>query len=69
MDSVRLNSGDFDDSVCTFGSYIAMMQEAQRQFRLSIDKLVNAMGMHAENQVRLSEGKSLAYDEAAFQSI
>lgn len=69
MDSVRLNSGDFDNSVFEFRSCIARMEETQRQFSLGVDKLVNAMGMHAENQVRLSEGKSLAYDEAAFQSI
>lgn len=36
---------------------------------LAVQTFVEAMGMVAENQVRAAEGKSPAYDEAAFDEL
>ena len=36
---------------------------------MAIQTLVEAMGMHAENQHRLSRGETIAYDHAAFQKL
>ena len=36
---------------------------------MAVGGLIEAMGMHATNQERLSEGKSIAYDDAAFEKV
>jgi len=51
----NFNTGSFDQGVATF----------QR----SVDKIVAAMGMQAENQNRAHAGLSPAYDESAFQTL
>lgn len=69
MDGVTLNSGDFEDAVHDFTICVNRLEEIQRQYRLAVDKMVTAIGMEAENLKRYSEGKAIAYDEAAFQNI
>jgi hypothetical protein len=39
------------------------------QFRVSVDKLVSAMGMQAANDQRKVLGHSMAYDESAFSFL
>lgn len=43
--------------------------ESVRTFQRSVDKLVQAMGMQAENQCRADRGHAPAYDEEAFASL
>ena len=50
-----MRDGNFDESV--------------RIFQRSVDKLVQAMGMQAENQLREHRGERLAYDDSAFASL
>lgn len=38
-------------------------------FQRSVDKLVTAMGMQAENQCRADRGAAPAYDEEAFARL
>lgn len=39
------------------------------EFGRKVDKLVTAMGMQAENEWRTRNGQSIAYGEAAFNSL
>ncbi len=36
---------------------------------MAANALIEAMGMHADNQHRLSRGETIAYDEKAFQEL
>ena len=36
---------------------------------MAVGGLIKAMGMHAENQDRLSKGYTIAYDDAAFDKV
>lgn len=44
-------------------------EESVRAFKRSVDKLVTAMGMQAENQHRERCGNAISYGEEAFQSL
>ncbi len=45
------------------------LQKIDMGFTMAVCALITAMGMQAENQKRLDEGKSIAYGEEAFQQI
>jgi len=44
-------------------------QSAAYVMAMAMGGLIEAMGMQAENQQRLSEGKSIVYDDTAFQRV
>lgn len=45
------------------------LQKIDMGFTMSVKALITAMGMQAENQKRIDEGKSIAYGEEQFQQI
>jgi hypothetical protein len=76
MDNPTLNCERFAASVnqlsvsfAHFGLVTETSVEAIRQFSASVDKMVAALGMQAENEQRLANGHSIAYDESAFNSL
>lgn len=44
-------------------------EQSVAQFQRSVDKMVQAMGMHAENQCRINRGDYPTYDEEAFARL
>ncbi len=48
---------------------IDRLELCTEQFRLSVDKLVTAMGMQAENDQRKVIGASMAYGESDFANL
>ena len=45
------------------------LKEHAYAITMAVNTMVTAMGMQAENQQRIIEGKSLAYTEDAFQKL
>lgn len=52
-----------------FGESVGGLDTARREFTDTVNRLIRAMGMQAENDVRKHRGEAMAYDEAAFQQI
>ena len=83
MSNPILNAEQFQRAVSSFGSDVEILQRvqgwisenvqqaenAQRGFADSVNKLVRAMGMQAENDQRKVRGESMAYIEADFLNL
>jgi hypothetical protein len=61
-ESLARTQGWFSDNAET-------IRNAQANFDATVNKLIRAMGMHAENMQRQAVGASMAYTESAFEGL